>query len=63
MNRFFFKDFGEDMLLRETILGARCKIGKGKIKTYIAGYKPKVEIIKSRLAFRSFKVVPNLASN
>ena len=57
----YFKDFGEDMLLREIILGARCKTGKGKIKTYIEGYKQKIEIINSRLAFRSFRIVPNLA--
>lgn len=59
---FFFKDFGEDMLLREIIIGPRCKTEKAKIKPYIAGYKPKVEIIKARLAFRSFRVVQNLAS-
>ena len=59
---FFYKNFGEDVLLREIIIGPRCKTGRSRIKPYIAGCKPKVEIIKSRLAFRSFKVVRNLAS-
>ena len=59
---FFYKNFGEDVLLREIIIGPRCKTGRSRRKPYIAGCKPKVEIIKSRLAFRSFKVVRNLAS-
>ena len=59
----YFKDFGKDLELREVIIGARCKTSRTKIKAYLKSYTPKVKIISARLAFRTFRVIPNLSKN
>lgn len=60
---FYFKDFGQDMKLCEVIIGVRCKTSRTIIKKYVKNYKPKVEIIKAKLSFRTFRIVPNLSKN
>lgn len=50
----YFKDFSNDMLLKEIILGARCKIDKKRI---IECLKGDVEVIEAELDNRTFKVV------
>lgn len=58
---FYFKDFDEELYLREIIIGPRCSVRLDKIKSSINKYHQQVEIIRARLAFRSFKVVKNLS--
>lgn len=55
----YFSNFGQDLELREVIVGARCLVSKAEIECALRDYQHKVKIIKARLAFNSFQVVPN----
>jgi hypothetical protein len=59
---FYFKDFSEDTVLKEVILGVRCKTSKGQIKRLVSSYASSTRIVKARLAFHTFRVVENLAA-
>ncbi|MEN8130572.1 MAG: DUF2971 domain-containing protein [Pseudomonadota bacterium] len=56
--RYFFQ-FGPDMVLRDVILGPRCTSTANEIYGILGETEQPVSIRKSRLAFHSFKVVPN----
>ena len=53
----YFYDFSKDFQLREVVLGPRCELPITRIRSLVAGFKPAVEVIKSRIAFSSFRVV------
>lgn len=53
----FYYPFDERLRLREVILGPLCAIPIERIKALVYGYSEKVFVIKSRLAFKFFKVV------
>ena len=50
-------DFGENLTLREVIVGVRCAVSKGEIEERLRGYSTPVKIIKAKLSFESFRVV------
>ena len=58
-SRHYFKSFEDELKLLGVIVGARCNIAKTTIQGYLSGYHGKVELTKARLAFKSFRVVPN----
>ncbi|MCU7868298.1 MAG: DUF2971 domain-containing protein [Candidatus Thiodiazotropha sp. (ex Lucinoma borealis)] len=54
---YYFVDFGEDFVLKEVLIGARCKLIPQDFHEKLSEYSHKVEVKKTRLAFQSFKVV------
>ncbi len=60
-NGNYFVPFGEDFALREVIIGARCDKSPKYFKDILLSYESPIKVIKSRLAFQSFKVVKNRA--
>jgi hypothetical protein len=55
----YFYGFGEEILLREIIVGPLCGIAKVEIEAALQGYRPKVKIVRARLAFKTFRIVRN----
>jgi Protein of unknown function (DUF2971) len=53
----FFYPFDDAVRLREVIAGSLCELPKAAITEALGGNVGEVEIIKARLAFRTFKVV------
>lgn len=53
----YFYQLSEEPQLREVILGPRCQLPLGSIRGLVAKHDPKVFVVKSRLAFKNFKVV------
>jgi hypothetical protein len=54
----YFHPFGPDLQLKEVILGPECRISTGAMKALIEPFGDVVSY-KSRLAFKSFAVVPD----
>ena len=52
-----FKQFDEDLVLKEIILGARWPVGKARVQSVLGKPSGSVTITKARLAFKSFSVV------
>lgn len=59
----YFYQFGEDLVLRELILGPRCTLSFSEAKALASAVSESVQVTKSRLAFNSFRVVPNKAAS
>lgn len=55
----YFFYFSAQFQLREVILGPRCELPLASIRTIVKDFSPAVTVIKSRIAFRSFRVVKN----
>jgi hypothetical protein len=55
-----FKDFDDDLKLREVIVGHRCCVERSEVLTALASYREPVEIIKARLSYTSFDVVEDV---
>ncbi len=55
----YFKQFDEDLVLKEIILGARWPVGKARVQSVLGKLSGSVTITKARLAFKSFSVVPD----
>jgi len=53
----YYKDFGEDLLLKEVIIGPKCHFSVSDLDNVLTKYDEEVKIIPSRLAFRSYKVI------
>jgi len=53
----YFRPFGEDLLLREVILGPRCDIPIKLVRNLIAGFSQKIVVSKARIAYTKFGVV------
>ena len=60
-NGMFFRDFDDHISLHRVVVGARCSAKRKEIDAAVRPYGPAVEVIKARLAFRSFNVVRNKA--
>lgn len=58
----YFKEFCEDIVLKQIILGARCRVTKTELNAYINRYDSSIKVIKARLAFKSFRIVENKAA-
>ena len=56
----YFQEFSESLALREVIIGPRCTLTKRAIQGQLAALG-QIRVIKSRLAFKTFRVVENLA--
>ena len=55
----YFEPFSKNLQLREVILGPKCELPIKEIRLLVKSYKPKVEVIKSRIAFTRFEVLEN----
>jgi hypothetical protein len=55
----YFRNFSEDLELREVILGALCELSLDRARELIARVKPGVHVLRARLADKFFKVVPD----
>lgn len=55
----YFCHFGDELKLREIIVGHRCCVERGEISAAMASYPEPVPIIKARLSRTSFKVEEN----
>lgn len=59
-NGLYFADFGENLRLREVIVGHRCCVERGEILAALTSYPEPVDIRKARLSFTSFEVVEDV---
>jgi hypothetical protein len=57
---FYFYPFDEMVRLSEVVAGPLCDIPKAKIDAALRGYTDKINVIKARLANKTFRVVKNL---
>ncbi len=57
----YYKYFGKDLLLKEVIIGPRCHFAVSDLNGVLTKYNGEVEIVSSRLAFKSFKVIKRKA--
>jgi hypothetical protein len=55
----YFYDFSAEFGLREVILGPRCELPIGRVRALVENFDPAVTVIKSRIAFSSFRVIKN----
>jgi len=53
----FFADFGPDMRLTSLIVGALSPVSRDEVAQALGDLDSEVEVMKARLAFRSFRVV------
>ncbi|MGF7192334.1 hypothetical protein JOE11_005412 [Robbsia andropogonis] len=53
----YYAKFGEQMTLREAIIGARCETSQQYVATWVGNLESEVKIRKARLAFKDFKIV------
>ncbi|UWU23058.1 DUF2971 domain-containing protein [Rhizobium sp. CB3060] len=53
----YFQPFTDHIKLKEVIVGARCQLGKEELHAVIGDGLGKIEMIKARLAFKSFTVI------
>lgn len=56
-NGLFFFPFGNDLRLREVIVGHRCPITRDEVIEVLGDLAPNVKLTKARLAFNTFKIV------
>ncbi len=59
----YFYEFSSDFQLREVILGPKCELPLESVRVLVSGIKPSVTVLKSRIAFSSFRVVQNKTLN
>ncbi|MCW5651403.1 MAG: DUF2971 domain-containing protein [Ramlibacter sp.] len=59
----YFFDFSADFGLREVILGPRCELPISRVRAMVENFDPDVTVIKSRIAFSSFRVIKNKAAS
>lgn len=57
----YYVAFGEDLQLREVILGARNAVPVGQVAKLIKGNAVSIKVFKARAAFHEFAMVTNLA--
>jgi len=53
----YFRPFGDELLLREVILGPRCDIPIRLVRNLVAGFSQKIVVSKARIAYTKFGVV------
>ena len=57
----FFAEFDKDIQLKEVILGPNCTTVASSVLSTLKDYDDEVQVIKSRIAFNSFRVVKDLS--
>ncbi len=55
----YFKLFSKDLNLREVILGVKCTVPISSMRIFFEEKNEKVKVIKSRIAYKDFKIVEN----
>ena len=55
----YFYPFSDQLVLREIILGPRCEIPIAGVRNLVAHFNRPVRVLKSRIAFSSFRVIEN----
>jgi hypothetical protein len=55
----YFYDLSPQVQLREIILGSRCGASVDRVRAFVGKGAPSVSVVKARLAFGSFSVVPD----
>jgi hypothetical protein len=55
----YYKDFSEQVALKEIIVGANSKVSKTAICDILSNYKDEVAYFKARPAFKTFEIVEN----
>ena len=55
----FFASFGPELRLREVIVGVRSSLTKAEVEDALQSDLKNVDVIKARLAFKSFRVIRN----
>lgn len=55
----FFEPFTTNIQLREVVIGPKCELSISAIRELVKNFSPKVEVIKSRIAFTRFEVLEN----
>jgi hypothetical protein len=53
----FFKDFGEDLILAEVILGMACNVSKAQVKRLLTQYNPTPAVKSARMPHRTFELL------
>ncbi len=61
-NNLQFINLNKDIELAEVILGPLCQESISKVRRFVHSKHPNALVYKARLAFRSFKIVPNKES-
>lgn len=56
-NGLYYPEFSDDIVLREVILGCRCKLDPKAVAQQVKPSEGRVRVIKARPAFDSFKIV------
>ena len=62
VDQLYYADFGNELVLREVVVGSLCKLSRKEIESEIvnAGLDLEMtELTKARLAFKSFAIVPD----
>ena len=54
----FFSRFGRQLALREVIVGVRSALSKNEVQALLSPKDAHAGIMKARLAFKTFKIVP-----
>jgi hypothetical protein len=55
----YFAEFSDSIVLREVILGARCELPLTEARRLVSSFAHPVSVIKARVAFDSFRIVPD----
>jgi len=55
----YFEPFTSNLQLREVILGPKCELSISATRDLVKDFNPKVDVIKSRIAFTRFEVREN----
>jgi hypothetical protein len=58
----YFWSFGHDIHLAEVIIGQYCNLSLGDVRNLVDKHYPQTNTFKARLAFKYFKVVPNITT-
>lgn len=59
----YFYSFSDNLVLREVVLGPRCEIPIEGVRKLVATFDHPVNVLKSRIAFSSFRVIKNRAAS
>ena len=57
----YFWPFGNDLNLREVIVGSHCESGRSSVEEFLGDMRDRVKLVKAREAFREFSIVKQLS--
>lgn len=59
----YFCAFSDELILREVVLGTRCEIPIEGVRNLVAAFDNPVQVLKSRIAFSSFRVIKDKSAS